>query len=488
MVSHVTGTSYIELPPWAKVDSNSSLRDPPIEKKPQTKTKHRSIMGTETADGWRVDVNRNASSAFYDSDDSSDSSSSSSDDTNSSSSDSDSESSSSSSSSSSESSVSSEDSSDEEDESTSSDESNEILNESAPKYSQRAVPNDYMGTQVTKNSSSESISGSDSSDESSTTGNDIDISQSLTTSHPSNTTVDLLNMALNQKPKVSVSNEQISSISNELEGLVMSPIIINKDDVSSDNIDGQSSKWEDVIRHDLSGGLAMKIRFLRSSARSKEASLLGLDPKISSVVCAQVMFENKRADGLAIRRIKFIQKRTGGTGYVDTAKIMLPQEISSLDSGKICLVLIGIQFSNPSDKDGAMVAKFDVKCDRSTNAIEIKPPLAEMVQNASITHIEAFEKLAKRLSGTYQNSRSNIHIKDKDQVIDRILSSSTISLVHGWDGNICRFAGTLPASSLDLLLQVSYTPDGSGEIIVYCDDAMAVNSLLVFFRDALKEM
>lgn len=481
MVSHVTGTSYIELPPWAKFDSKSSLRDPPIEKKVQLKTKQRSIMGTQTADGWTVDVNRNMSSTFYDSEDSSDDSSSSSDDTTTSSSDSDSGSSSSSSSSS-EGSASSEDSSYEDNESTSSDESARISN-------QKTTINDNSGVRDTNNSSNDSSSDSSIiSDDSSTSENDKEIFTGLTTSHTSNMVGDLLNIPRSQKSTNSNSHNQFSSISDELEGLVMSPIVISKDKVSSDDLDEQSSKWEDVIRNELSGGLSMKLRFLRSSVRSQEASRMGLDAKISSVVCAQIMFENKRTDGLAIRRIKFIQKRANGTGCVDISNVVLPQEISSLDGGKVCVVLIGIQFSNPSDKEGAMVAKFDVKCDRSTTAIELKPPLAEMIQSSSITNIESFEKAVKRLSGTYQKSRSNILIKDKDQVMDKILSSSTITLVHGWVDNVCRFAGTLPVSSLDLLLEISYSPEGSSEMFVYCDDAMAVNSLLVFFRDVLKNV
>jgi hypothetical protein len=477
MVSHVTGTSYIELPPWAKVDSKSSLRDPPIEKKLQMKTKQRSIMGAQTTDGWTVDVNRNMPSAFYDSEDSSDDSSPSGDDTTTSSSDSRS-----SSSSSSEGSASSEDSSYEDNESTSSDESAIISNH-------KASINDNSGVRDTNKSSNDSSSDSSIiSDDSSTSENDKKIFTGLTSSHSSNIVGDLLNIPRSPKLTNSNSRNKISSISDELEGLVMSPIVISKDKVSSDDLNEQSSKWEDVIRNELSGGLSMKLRFLRSSVRSQEASRMGLDAKISSVVCAQIMFENKRTDGLAIRRIKFIQKRAIGTGCVDISKVVLPQEISSLDSGKVCVVLIGIQFLNPSDKEGAMVAKFDVKCDRSTTAIELKLLLAEMIQSSSITNIESFEKVAKRLSGTYQKSKSSILINDKDQVMDKILSSSTITLVHGWVENVCRFAGTLPVSSLDLLLEISYSPEGSSEIFVYCDDAMAVNSLLVFFRDVLKNV
>jgi len=486
MVSHVTGTSYIQLPPWSKVDSSSSLRDPPVEKMPQSKSKPRSVMGAETGDGWKIDPNRHASSTFYDSDDSSDSSSSSDDDdTNSSSSDTDSGSSSASS----ESSSSSEASSEEDDESTSSDESNQVLNVSSPTSYPLTRLNENVDMRVKTNSSSDSSSDSShSSDDSSTSNNDSILFTGHTAPVSSNATDDLLNMAASQEPKVSISQNTTSLISDGLEGLVMNPIIVSKDDITSCDIDQQSSKWEDVARHDLSGGLSMKIRFLRSSVRSNEATRLGLNPTISSVVCAQVMFENKRADGLAIRRIKLIQKKNLGNGYIDAEKVVLPQDILSLDSGQLCLVLIGIQFSNISDKDGAMVAKFDVKCDRGTTAIEIKLPLAEMVQRSSITDIKSFEKEVKRLSGTYQKSRLTVLIKDKDQVIDTILSSSTISLVHRWDENACRFAGKLPVSSLDLLLKISCSPDGSGEIIVYCDDAMAVNSLLVFFRDILKEL
>ena len=44
------------------------------------------------------------------------------------------------------------------------------------------------------------------------------------------------------------------------------------------DIESDSSRWKVVIRHGLSGGLAVRIRFLRGAARDREAQLFSFDP------------------------------------------------------------------------------------------------------------------------------------------------------------------------------------------------------------------
>lgn len=268
----------------------------------------------------------------------------------------------------------------------------------------------------------------------------------------------------------------------------MAPIVISKDDISKTDISSDGSLWEGVIRSDLSGGLSMKVRYLRSSTRTREARLLGLDPSNPSVICVQCLFENNRKDSLPIRRIKISQKKITGSGHIPTIRVVLPQEIMSLACGSSCLAIIGLEFANPADKDGVIFTRFEIKSDRSNTLIDIKPPLAEMLQKSSISSIESFQAITKSLSGTYQHSKSDIQIANKDAVIENILSSSNISLVHRWVHNKCRFSGKLPASGNDVLLEISCIDGGDGEIIVFCDNAMAVNSLLVYFRDVIRAL
>ena len=55
----------------------------------------------------------------------------------------------------------------------------------------------------------------------------------------------------------------------------------------------ESGPWKEVVRHELAGGLSMKVRFLRAMSRDREAKLLGFNPKNNAVFCIQIKFENR---------------------------------------------------------------------------------------------------------------------------------------------------------------------------------------------------
>ena len=228
------------------------------------------------------------------------------------------------------------------------------------------------------------------------------------------------------------NNSGPDSLTSDLQGLVMAPLVVDKDSsISDDIIEDESSNWNEVVRYDLSGGLMASIRFLRGSSRARESNLMGFDPKNPAVVCLQIRFENKRSDGRAIRRINLMQKKVTKSGVVPTTRVGLPQEISSLDSSKVSHATICLEFAHASDKDGALLAKFDVKCDRGATPIDIRPPLAETARPNKMS-LEEFDSAISKLNGIHQQAKAKFNLSSSDlkmnlkQIPTKILKASNM--------------------------------------------------------------
>ncbi len=419
MISHKAGNTYIPLPPWAAEDSPKSLRDPPQKEPKRTSS-------SKNKGGWDVD-NAKTSTGFYDSDDDSSSSSSSSD----SSSDSSDDSSSSSSSSDSDSASSDDDSSTDDGDSTSSEESAPMMGQISQPVPQRRqiMPTEVAATPLPLiDAASSDDESSDSDDESSDSESDSSSSSSSGSSddndqiHSKGVTTGLVSMTpvvettstlIDMIPDESKFNNKSTaqpSSSQGLEGLVMAPLVMDKDAVASDgDIEDESSNWQVLVRHDLSGGLAVSIRFLRGSMRTKESRLIGFDPQNTAVVLVQVRFENMRSDGRPIRRIHLMKKKVTNSGVVPTTRIIVPQEISTLEASKVSHAIVGLEFAHASDKEGATYAKFDVKCDRGTTTVDICPPLAELIQPMEMTK-EQFDTKSNGMHGIHQRSKAAISL------------------------------------------------------------------------------
>lgn len=68
-------------------------------------------------------------------------------------------------------------------------------------------------------------------------------------------------------------------------------------------------------------------------------------------------------------------------GGTSGSKIATPRELPELKKGMVSTFFIGLTFASASDRDGASVAKFDVKSDRGTTSIEIRPTLGELLKD-----------------------------------------------------------------------------------------------------------
>jgi AP-3 complex subunit beta len=145
---------------------------------------------------------------------------------------------------------------------------------------------------------SSSDSSSDDSDDSSETSDDkstsdVDVNVDTTKKHSVGTILDMdiaNNSHVMQFNKLSSSS---SGVAEGLEDLVMAPIVANRDDIKRPtSIDDESGAWKEFVRPELSGGLYVKMRFVRGGSRVREAQIMGLDPKTPCTVCLQVHIEN----------------------------------------------------------------------------------------------------------------------------------------------------------------------------------------------------
>lgn len=273
-LSNILGTrtmgSATPLPTWSEKDSPSNLRDP------------------SAADKAEINADQSGSGLYSSS--SEDESSSEDDDTSSSSS-----------------AGSSDESEDESSDSESADSSGDDGNENggfdaqlimSTNQNPGAVVPSLINDKAAEEESSSDSSGEDSSDSDESKDSDDESANKGKTNAEAiiepyvGTILDM--ETANQMPtQYSTQTSASSSVAAGLEDLVMAPLVSNKDDISKpSNIDDESGVWKEYVRPELSGGLLVKMRFLRGSSRTKEARLMGIDPKNPSTVCLQVHIES----------------------------------------------------------------------------------------------------------------------------------------------------------------------------------------------------
>ena len=152
------------------------------------------------------------------------------------------------------------------------------------------------------NDSDESSSSSESDSSSSDSGYSSDNEAPKSSNGIANTPVvgTILDMSdAQQQPTISAqyttqSSVASSTIASGLEGLVMTPLVVDKTDITDiSNSNCDSSAWKEYVRPELAGGLLVKMRFMRGPNKSNECKIMGLDHESLSTVCLQVHIENK---------------------------------------------------------------------------------------------------------------------------------------------------------------------------------------------------
>merc|ERR1712194_63563 len=287
----------------------------------------------------------------------------------------------------------------------------------------------------------------------------------------------------------------LSSVAAGLEDLVMTPLVKNKDDISKPStIDDESGAWKVIVRPELSGGLFVQIRFVHGRSREKEARLLGLDPDNPSTVCLQVHVENMRTEAGTLRHVRIVHRGGTSRGIIFPTKVITPPEFPVLKKGMASTVFIGIAFSSASDRDGVVLAKFDVKSDRGTNSVEVRPTLGELLKDETpkTTSQSDFDVATSRLHGiqcisspfTLPMPMNDSNFKNLPSTI---LQHLNLKQIGGWTRKgKAFFVGTLPSSGEEVYVAVTCDAvTGYGHLTVSSNDAMAANSIMNLLKQAL---
>ena len=114
------------------------------------------------------------------------------------------------------------------------------------------------------------------------------------------------------------------------------------------------------------------------------------------------IFELRRTDAGTLRHVRIIHRGGTGSGVIAPSKVITPPEIPALKKGKISTVFIGLTFSSATDRDGIALAKFDIKSDRGTTPVEIRPSLGELLDSPKSVSISEFDTAFAELQGIHQ--------------------------------------------------------------------------------------
>ena len=100
----------------------------------------------------------------------------------------------------------------------------------------------------------------------------------------------------------------------------------------------------------------------------------------TNLICYLLLLYNRRPDG-TLRHIRIVHRGGTSSGIISPSKVITPPEIPVLKKGMVSTLFIGITFASATDRDGVTVAKFDVKSDRGTTSIEVRPSLGDLLLN-----------------------------------------------------------------------------------------------------------
>ena len=286
LLHHRAGKAYLPLPPWAEVDSDKSLRDPPVPAMTgQEKKKDDSVHGFYD-DEFSSDAE--TSSSERSSDESSDEDDSSED-----------ESDNEATSSSEEESSSEETSEDESSEDESSEEEEEIklTSRSNGNTNKIHLPPSITKSMVDDYSEEESSSSDDDSEQ--TSEDDDSYTEPIPTSNVSDSLIPMSSNTISKgimtipSPEISSKKPSVEDLSNDLSGLVMAPLVVDAaDDNSPSDIDSDSGQWYRLIRPEIAGGLSLEARYIRGETRKRELYVAKQNIGDSTVLL-QLKFENK---------------------------------------------------------------------------------------------------------------------------------------------------------------------------------------------------
>ncbi len=196
----------------------------------------------------------------------------------------------------------------------------------------------------------------------------------------------------------------------------------------------------------------------------------------------------RKTDGSTLRRIRILPKSSSGGAFA-VKKTLLPPDVAELKVGQMANAIICLEFASASNREGDMVARFDVKASTGGGIpMELKPSLGDLLTPQKAMSVSDFDASMNRLQG-FQRVTSTFQSSHLESVPQTIVKSAALTLIGKklvWEGNSLRLLGGLPASNDLVWVRLDCDPNnGSGTIMVCCDNALAVNSILAILKHAL---
>ena len=117
-----------------------------------------------------------------------------------------------------------------------------------------------------------------------------------------------------------------------------------------------------------------------------------------------------------MRHVRIIHRPGVSSGLIAPSRVITPPEILALKKSKVSTVSLGITFASATDRDGLSVAKFDVKSDKGSTPIEIRPTLGEFLdatKTKSISQVD-FDKAVDEMHGIHQRTTSTFSLSPVD--------------------------------------------------------------------------
>jgi hypothetical protein len=168
--------------------------------------------------------------------------------------------------------------------------------------------------------------------------------------------------------------------------------------------------------------------------------------------------------------------------------LVVPGEIVQLRQGQMSSVMVGIDFTSPSDRDDSLLAKFEIKFNGGNIPVEIRPPLVHLLQPCQRSSSDFTSGMAK-LQG-FNRVESSFSVSDPSFLtthwIKKQASLTPVSTSDSLKEGL-RFVGSLPASGDSVFLVIGCSESGAGTIIVCCEQALAVNGITNSLKKAIAE-
>ena len=100
---------------------------------------------------------------------------------------------------------------------------------------------------------------------------------------------------------------------------------------------------------------------------------------------------------------------TEGGGSISPNQFVAPPEVGALKKNQSSTIVLGLGFARVLDRDRSLLARLEIKSDRGTNAIEIRPPLGEMLRPCRVGS-DDFKGLFERMHGIHQRTTASISL------------------------------------------------------------------------------